>query len=136
MPATDADVLAALAAQTGPTHRATLDGPACGATADFIAVSMTADEITCPACLRQEGSRTFTITSVAPGYRRDQRPTVATHLLAHEVPGVVVGSVCGRVFGFSRTAGLAVDAEPRPVTCSACDRGVHFDARPTARAPR
>jgi hypothetical protein len=64
--------------------------------------------------------RTLSITSVRPAYYRNQRPLIAVHVLAHEMPGVALGTACGRVFGFARTSGLAIDEEPRPVTCAAC----------------
>lgn len=64
--------------------------------------------------------RTVSITSIRPAYYRIQRPLIATHALAHELPGGAVGTTCGRVFGLGRTAGLAIDPEPRPVTCSVC----------------
>lgn len=68
--------------------------------------------------------RTLSITSIQPAYYRNQRPTVAVHVLANELPGVALGTACVRVFGIGTTAGLAKDREPRPVTCQACKKAV------------
>jgi hypothetical protein len=65
-------------------------------------------------------ARTMTITSIRPAYYRNQTPSVAVHALINELPGVALGTACGRVFAIARTAGLTIDAAPRPITCAAC----------------
>jgi hypothetical protein len=68
----------------------------------------------------QTPARTLTITSIRPAYMRNQTPSIATHALVNEIPGIVLGTACGRVFAIARTAGLTIDPSPRPITCAAC----------------
>jgi hypothetical protein len=64
-------------------------------------------------------ARTLTLRTHAGAYGRNRIPA-STHVLANELPGVGVGTACGRVFGFATTSGLTIDTEARPVTCTAC----------------
>lgn len=64
-------------------------------------------------------TRTLTLRTHDGAYRRNRIPD-AVHALTNELPGVAVGTACGRVFGIATTAGLSVDPEPRPITCRAC----------------
>lgn len=121
MPATDADVTAALEAATPVAHLMDEDLLAvCGASADatgWLRVTPVAGDVTCPAC--QSPARTITLRTHAGAYARNRMPD-AVHVLANEVPGVVVGTACGRVFAFARTSGMTVEAEGKAVTCRAC----------------
>jgi hypothetical protein len=82
----------------------------------------------------QHPARTLSITNIRPAYYRNQTPSVAVHALTNELPGVALGTACGRVFGFANTAGLAIDAEPRPITCTACRAATGSTPSTTAEA--
>lgn len=120
MPATDAQLAAALETATGGVvHLATIDGPACGAAGEFVAVDTRPAQVTCPAC--RPPARTITLRTHDGAYARNRIPA-SVHALANEVPGVVVGTACGRVFAYARTSGMTV-GEGGTLTCSACREG-------------